>query len=65
MDPIEFQQDVRSLDRDLLGQLRAVIATEMERQDNLASIPAQIADLADKYRHGGGDEQALTDAIDG
>ena len=63
MDPIEFQQDVRGLDRDLLDQLRAVIATEIERQDNLARIPAQIADLAEKYRDGGGDEQALTDAL--
>ena len=64
MDPIEFQQDVRGLDRELLDQLRAVIATEIERQDNLARIPAQIADLAEKYRDGGGDERALADALD-
>lgn len=63
MDPVDFQQDVRGLDRDLLDQLRAVIATEIERQDNLAQIPAQIADLAGKYRDGGGDEQTLTDAL--
>lgn len=64
MDPIEFAQDIRGLDRALLDQYRAIILTEIERQDNLALIPAQITALAGKYRDGGGAEAALTAALD-
>lgn len=64
LDPITFAQDVRDLDDTQLDALRRTALTEQERRANLASIPRQIADLADKYRHGGGDEQALTDALD-
>lgn len=63
MDPIETQQELRDLTDDQLVTMRALAAQEQERRDNLAQIPAQIADLAGKYRDGGGDEQALTDAL--
>lgn len=63
LDPITFAEDVRDLDDTQLGALRQVVLAEQERRANLAAIPAQIADLADKYRHGGGDEQSLTDAL--
>lgn len=63
LDPVTFTQDVRDLDDDQLDALRVVVLTEQERRSNLALIPAQIADLAGKYREGGGDEQALTDAL--
>lgn len=36
---------------------------EQERRANLAAIPEQIEQLAKVYRDGGGDEQALTDAL--
>lgn len=64
MDPIETQQELRDLTDEQLVTMRALAAQEQERRDNLAQIPAQIADLAGKYRDGGGDEQALTAALD-
>lgn len=64
MDPIETAQELRDLTDDELDKMRELVAQERERRDNLEQIPAQIADLADKYRHGGGDEQALTAALD-
>ena len=46
-----------------LDEHRRAILTEQERRTNLAAIPEQIAALARTYRDGGGDEQALTDAL--
>lgn len=63
LDPVTFTQDVRDLDDDQLDALRVVVLTEQERRSNLALIPTQIADLAGKYRDGGGDEAALQDAL--
>ena len=63
LDPVTFTQDVRDLDDDQLDALRLTVLAEKERRANLAAIPSQIADLAGKYRDGGGDEQALADAL--
>lgn len=63
LDPITFTEDVRDLDDTQLDALRLTVLAEQERRANLARIPSQIADLAEKYRDGGGDEQALTDAL--
>lgn len=65
MDPIETTQELRDLSDDDLAALRALAAQEQERRENLAAIPAQIAELAGKYRDGGGNESALSAAIDG
>lgn len=43
----------------------AAIREEQVRRANLAAIPGQIKDLAGKYREGGGDEDALNNAISG
>lgn len=48
---------------DALDEHRRAIITEQERRANLARIPEQIKDLAEKYREGGGDEEALQDAL--
>lgn len=42
---------------------RVAVAVECERRANLAAIPEQIKELAEKFRDGGGDEQELTDAL--
>ena len=55
--------DLTTMTDDELDDLRRDVLNEQERRANLAQIPAQIADLAEKYRHGGGDEQALADAL--
>lgn len=46
-----------------LDQLRVEVLTEQERRANLEQIPAQVTELAKTYRAGGGDENALMDAI--
>lgn len=46
-----------------LDDHRRAILREQERRANLALIPEQIAAMAKTYRDGGGDEQALTDAL--
>lgn len=46
-----------------LDEHRRAILTEQERRANLAAIPEQIAAMAKTYRDGGGDEQALQDAL--
>lgn len=56
--------DLTTLSDDDLDTLRRDALREQERRANLASIPAQITALAHTYRDGGGDEQALVDAID-
>lgn len=55
--------DLTTMDESDLDDLRRAVLNEQERRANLAAIPQQIADLAGKYRDGGGDEQALTDAL--
>lgn len=55
--------DLRTLTDDELDALRVDVLTEQERRDNLARIPEDIAVMAAKYREGGGEESALTDAI--
>lgn len=46
-----------------LDSTRIAVATEIERRANMAAIPSQIEKLAKLYRDGGGDEQALADAL--
>lgn len=55
--------NLRDLTDDDLDALRRGVLIELERRANLAAIPEQIAMLAQTYRDGGGDEQALTDAL--
>lgn len=55
--------DLTTLDDEALDALRVQVLTEQERRANLAAIPEQIRDLAGKYRAGGGDEEALQDAL--
>ena len=55
--------DLKSLTDDDLDELRRAVLAEQERRANLAAIPEQIAAMAQVYRDGGGDEQALTDAL--
>lgn len=53
----------RTWSDEALDEHRRAILTEQERRANLAAIPEQIEQLAKVYRDGGGDEQALTDAL--
>ncbi|WP_193117026.1 hypothetical protein [Brachybacterium tyrofermentans] len=55
--------DYRTYSDDELDESRRAVITEQERRVNLAAIPEQIEALAKVYRDGGGDEQALTDAL--
>lgn len=55
--------DLKPLTDDQLDQLRVDVLTEQERRANLAQIPAQVTELARTYRAGGGDEDALIQAI--
>lgn len=63
MDLEALKIELRAASSGDVDAVRIAALTEQERRANLAQIPAQIADLAEKYRHGGGDEQALTDAL--
>lgn len=63
MDPIEFEQDLRDVSDATLDALHGLVVAERGRRDNLRRIPEQIAELARAYRDGGGNEQALTDAL--
>lgn len=54
----------RTWSDEALDEHRRAILTEQERRANLDSIPEQIEQLAKVYRDGGGEEQALTDALD-
>lgn len=47
--------DLSTLADDDLDEMRKRILAEQERRTNLASIPAQIEELRDKYVSGGGD----------
>ena len=53
----------RTWSDEALQEHRVAIAAEQERRANLAAIPDQIESLAKVYRDGGGDEQALADAL--
>ena len=55
--------DLKSLTDDELDGCRRAVLCEQERRANLAQIPEQIAAMAQVYREGGGDEQALADAL--
>lgn len=55
--------DLKALTDDELAQHRISVATEIERRANLAAIPEQIEALAKVFRDGGGDEQALANAL--
>lgn len=55
--------DLKSLTDDELGEHRRAVLTEQERRANLAAIPEQIEALAKVFRDGGGDEDALTEAL--
>ena len=55
--------DLTTLTDEQLDDHRRDVLTEQERRANLAQIPDQIAAMAKTYRDGGGDEQALTDAL--
>ena len=55
--------DLRTLTADELDALRIDVAIEQERRANLAAIPEQIKELAEKFRDGGGDEDALIGAL--
>jgi len=51
-------------DDDLAAHLDAVLA-EQERRTRLATIPAQVATLAQQYVDGGGDRDVLAAALPG
>ena len=55
--------DLTIFDDEQLDQLRVDVLTEQERRANLAQIPAQVTELAKTYRAGGGDANALMDAV--
>ena len=55
--------DYKKLTDGQLDEARTAILIEQERRANLAQIPATIQELADKYAEGGGDRQALEQAI--
>ena len=55
--------DLTTLTDEQLDAHRRSVLVEQERRANLAAIPEQIEQLAKVYRDGGGDEQALTDAL--
>ena len=55
--------DYKSLTDEQLDEARQSILVEQERRANLAQIPATIQELATKYTEGGGDREALENAI--
>ena len=55
--------DYKTLTDEQLDEARQAILIEQERRANLAQIPATIQELATKYTEGGGDRQALEDAL--
>ena len=55
--------DLKSLTDGELDECRRTVLAEQERRANLAAIPDQIKELAEKFRDGGGDEQVLADAL--
>ena len=55
--------DLTTLTDEQLDDHRRAVLIEQERRANLAAIPEQIKELAEKFRDGGGDEEALQDAL--
>lgn len=55
--------DLRELSDDELDDHRRAVLAEQERRANVSAIPDQVRTLAKVYREGGGDEDALADAI--
>lgn len=55
--------DLTTLTDDELDAVRVDVLTEQERRANLAQIPEQIRELAERFRAGGGDESELAEAI--
>ena len=55
--------DYKTLSDEQLEEARTAILIEQERRANLAQIPATIQELADKYAEGGGNREALEQAI--
>ena len=55
--------DLKALTDEALDDHRRAVLIEQERRANLTAIPEQIAAMAKTYRDGGGDEQALADAL--
>lgn len=55
--------DYKNLTDEQLDEARQAILIEQERRANLEQIPATIQELAAKYAEGGGDRQALEDAL--
>lgn len=58
-----MSNDYRDCDDETLDEHRRAVLAEQQRRENLAQIPEQVRVLAQAYRDGGGDEQALTDAL--
>lgn len=63
MDLEALKIELRAASSGDVDAVRVAALTEQERRANLAQIPEQIEQLAKVYRDGGGDEQALTDAL--
>ena len=55
--------DLTTLTDEQLDDHRRAVLIEQERRANLEAIPEQIKELAEKFRDGGGEEQALADAL--
>lgn len=55
--------DYKTLSDEQLDEERTAILIEQERRANLSQIPATIQELAAKYKEGGGDREALEQAI--
>lgn len=55
--------DYKKLTDEQLDEARTAILIEQERRADLEQIPATIKELADKYAEGGGDREALEQAI--
>jgi len=55
--------DLTTLTDEQLDDHRRAVLIEQERRANLAAIPEQIKELAEKFRYGGGDEATLRDAL--
>lgn len=58
-----MEDDLTTLTAEELADRERAIKIERERRENLANIPDQVRALARVYRDGGGDEDALQDAI--
>lgn len=56
--------DFTTYDDEQLDRLRIDVLNEQERRQRLADVPAQVADLARRYKDAGGDPAAdLAEAI--